>query len=66
LAIALNEVSTTHRGENQMFSADNWLNATATVFMHHNKYELGPDRFNENVFIYYLSLFPIPLNTEGA
>lgn len=52
LAIALNKVSMTHKRENTDLTSENWLNATATVFMHQNKYELGPDRFNENVFIY--------------
>lgn len=64
LAIALNVVSTTHRGENPEFSADNWLNATATVFMHHNKYELGPDRFNENIFIYTRLLSYLKMSDE--
>lgn len=64
LAIALNRVSTAHRGENLKFSAENWLNATATIFMHHNKYELGPDRFNENVFIYTRLLSYLKMSDE--
>lgn len=49
LALALEEIS---RKDNQPISAEKWLKATATVFMHHNRFELGPDRFNENMFIY--------------
>ena len=49
LALALEEVS---KKDGHTVAADNWLNATATVFMHHNRFQLGPDRFNENVFIY--------------
>ena len=64
LAIALNEVSTAHHGENPRFSSGNWLNATATIFMHHNKYELGPDRFNENVFIYTRLLSYLKMGEE--
>lgn len=33
-------------------SARQWLEATSTIFMHQNKYELGPDRFNENLIIF--------------
>jgi L-ascorbate metabolism protein UlaG (beta-lactamase superfamily) len=32
-------------------TAAQWLDASTAVIMHHNKYELGPDRFNENMFI---------------
>jgi hypothetical protein len=49
LAIELAEIS---KIDNQQASAEEWLKATATVFMHHNRFELGPDRFNENIFIY--------------
>lgn len=49
LAIKLAEVS---KKDNENTSAEQWLAQTATIFMHHNKFELGPDRFNENIFIY--------------
>tara|TARA_B100000678_G_C18221114_1_gene507120 strand:+ start:43 stop:1614 length:1572 start_codon:yes stop_codon:yes gene_type:complete len=64
LAIALNAVSMAHRGETPELAADKWLDKTATVFMHHNKYELGPDRFNENVFIYTRLLSYLQMNDE--
>ncbi len=64
LAIALNAVSTAHRGETPELAADKWLDKTATVFMHHNKYELGPDRFNENVFIYTRLLSYLQMSDE--
>ncbi|MCC5792673.1 MAG: MBL fold metallo-hydrolase [Legionellaceae bacterium] len=51
LAVALHKVSSAAQEETG-FTPERWLDATATVFMHQNKYELGPDRFNENVFIY--------------
>lgn len=50
LAIALNKVSQVDKKTE--FTPDLWLNASASIFMHQNKFELGPDRFNENVFIY--------------
>lgn len=31
---------------------DKFLEKMKTVMMHHNKYELGPDRFNEGLFIF--------------
>lgn len=52
LAIALEKISAKDKGEENKVVAYKWLYATATVFMHHNKFELGPDRFNENVFIF--------------
>lgn len=61
LSLALTDISAKHQRMNHEISAEQWLNATATVFMHQNKYELGPDRFNENYFIFtrlcsYLSM----------
>ena len=64
LAISLKSVCAAHQGETTEYSANNWLNATASVFMHHNKYELGPDRFNENVFIYSRLLSYLKMNDE--
>lgn len=52
LAVSLEKVETAHKGAEKSHTANQWLDATSTVFMHHNKFELGPDRFNENVFIY--------------
>jgi L-ascorbate metabolism protein UlaG (beta-lactamase superfamily) len=52
LAIALNQISSAATDNRTTISAEKWLNATATIFMHQNKYELGPDRFNENIFIF--------------
>ena len=52
LSIALNKISSAATDKSTTISAEQWLNATATIFMHQNKYELGPDRFNENVFIF--------------
>lgn len=47
------------------------LNKIQTVMMHHNKFELGPDRFNEGLFILkklwlYLGLNEDELNLELA
>ena len=64
LAIALNKVSVAHKKDNTDLTSENWLNATATVFMHHNKYELGPDRFNENVYIYTRLLSYLKMSDE--
>lgn len=52
LAIALAKVSETHKNEARKITAERWLDATATIFIHQNRFELGPDRFNENVFIF--------------
>lgn len=49
LAVALEDVS---KKVPPQRTAAQWLDTTATVFMHHNKFELGPDRFNENVFVF--------------
>ncbi|KTC81483.1 MBL fold metallo-hydrolase [Legionella brunensis] len=52
LALALEEISCKDKGIENQISASAWLESTATIFMHQNKYELGPDRFNENYFIF--------------
>lgn len=61
LALALEEIS---KKDGHKVTAENWLNATATVFMHHNRFELGPDRFNENIFIYNRMLSYLEMDNE--
>ena len=58
LAIALHKID-------DSISAKAWLEATVTIFMHQNKYELGPDRFNENFFIYQKLLDYLSLNAAA-
>lgn len=41
-----------------------FLDKIKTVMMHHNKFELGPDRFNEGLFIFKKLLKYLELNTE--
>ncbi|MGD9592798.1 MAG: MBL fold metallo-hydrolase [Candidatus Berkiella sp.] len=51
LALALEEVSNKDNPR-QPIAASKWSEESiATMFMHHNRFELGPDRFNENAFI---------------
>ena len=64
LAIALDKVSEIHLGRDAAVSAKQWLNATATIFMHQNKFELGPDRFNENVFVFNRLLSYLKMNED--
>ncbi|CEK11023.1 MBL fold metallo-hydrolase [Legionella hackeliae] len=52
LALALEEVSRKDPDAKTHPPAVDWLATTATIFMHQNKFELGPDRFNENYFIF--------------
>lgn len=52
LAFALAEISVHDEDAEKKVSALEWLLTTATIFMHQNKFELGPDRFNENYFIF--------------
>ena len=52
LAVELEKVSEKYHHDDKKIDAQKWLDATATIFMHHNKFELGPDRFNENIFIF--------------
>ncbi|ASQ45608.1 MBL fold metallo-hydrolase [Legionella clemsonensis] len=52
LAFALEEISAHDKSVEKKISASEWLDSTATIFMHQNKFELGPDRFNENYFIF--------------
>lgn len=61
LALALEVVSAK---EGQALPAQDWLHHMATVFMHHNKFELGPDRFNENVFIFNRMLSYLEMDDE--
>lgn len=65
LAVALNKINSTAADENtSIIPAEKWLNATATIFMHQNKYELGPDRFNENIFIFNRLLSYLQMSDE--
>jgi L-ascorbate metabolism protein UlaG (beta-lactamase superfamily) len=70
LALALATIHAT-QDPTAPIPAQAWLEATATVFMHHNRYELGPDRFNENIFIFnrlcsYLEMAPETLALHEA
>lgn len=62
LAIELNKVGDKMLGHH--VSAKDWLEQTATLFIHHNKYELGPDRFNENVFIFNRLISYLKMDSE--
>lgn len=43
---------------------EEFLKHIHTVMMHHNKYELGPDRFNEGLFIFKKLLYYLDLSEK--
>lgn len=59
LAIALEKVS---EKAGQKIDASVWLEKISNIVMHQNKFELGPDRFNENVFIRDRALSYLSMN----
>lgn len=64
LAVSLEEVNQKDQRLTNKITAEKWLEATATIFMHQNKYELGPDRFNENVFVFNRLLSYLQMDDE--
>lgn len=64
LAIAINKINKLDPNRSSVFTNEQWLDSIATVFMHHNRFELGPDRFNENVFIYTRLLSYLAMDNE--
>lgn len=43
-------------------NSEQFLNKIHTLMIHHNKYELGPDRFNEGLFIFKKLIIYLNLN----
>ncbi len=64
LAKALELISEKDQNQAHKITAAHWLEATATIFMHHNRYELGPDRLNESVFIFNRLLSYLKMDDE--
>lgn len=64
LAIAMNKINISDPNQHTVFTNEQWLDSIATVFMHQNHFELGPDGFNENVFIYTRLLSYLAMDNE--
>jgi hypothetical protein len=45
-------------------TSEEWLACATTIIMHHNKYQLGPDRFNESLFIFQRAIQLLQYNDD--